>query len=42
MTGAIGPPRKKLRTQSEQYREVRATHRIANEMADVGDEEEFE
>lgn len=34
---------KKLRTQSERYREaVRATHLIANEMADIKDDSEFD
>ncbi|ETI48531.1 hypothetical protein F443_07443 [Phytophthora nicotianae P1569] len=38
-----GGPKKKLRTQSERYREaVRATHLIANEMAEIEDEDEFE
>ncbi|KAI9984465.1 hypothetical protein PInf_005818 [Phytophthora infestans] len=43
MSGASESPRKKLRTQSERYREaVRTTHLIANEMADIEDEEEFD
>ncbi|KUF78225.1 hypothetical protein AM587_10001864 [Phytophthora nicotianae] len=38
-----GSTQKKLRTHSERYREaVRATHLIANEMADIEDEVEFE
>ncbi|ETI54043.1 hypothetical protein F443_03105 [Phytophthora nicotianae P1569] len=41
--GEFGSIQKKLRTQSERYREaVRATHLIANEMADIEDEAEFE
>ncbi|ETO58540.1 hypothetical protein F444_23082 [Phytophthora nicotianae P1976] len=41
--GEFGSIQKKLRTQFERYREaVRATHLIANEMADIEDEAEFE